>query len=348
MHHFSMYLLITLCLLLCSCGGRTTSSLSSDLLPLTNGERVERLTLSNKHLRLSVVPALGGKITSLQNHQGREFLSRSRQPYVMRRYGMPYNETEQDGIDECFPTHAASYYPRFPWADRPIPDHGEVCQLPWDVLEHTSNSINMRVRGKAFPYLFQRRIEIEGRSVMLHYRVDNLSANPFYCSYTFQPLFAAEAGCHLTLPEDTHVTLISSSDPNLGEADTTALWTEYLTKDGKLLQEHFYQPESGQHCVLYTQKLKTGYARLDYPDGFAVSMSWPARTLPYIGLYCSQGAPDALQHIGIQASSSQYEKMHKAFQQQQSLMITGNSSLSWNITLTIDEPVEDQSETTNQ
>ncbi|NRA39663.1 MAG: hypothetical protein HRU15_16090, partial [Planctomycetes bacterium] len=168
-NHISISILITGLLFCASCTNTSHSRLSSSDLSLNNGNIIQQYTLSNESMSVSIIPALGGKIVSIKNKNGREFLSRSTRPYTMRRYGMKYSETEYDGIDECFPSFQASAYPLAPWHDRPIPDHGELCQLEWSINEASDQQINMSVEGKAFPFTFQRTAHLKDQTLILNY-----------------------------------------------------------------------------------------------------------------------------------------------------------------------------------
>ncbi len=332
--------LCSLCIiLLSSCGRSSVSTLQSDTITLSNGNKVDRFTLANDHISVALIPELGGKITSIKSRHGREYLSRSEKPYAMRRYGTAYSQTEFDGIDECFPSLAKSSYPTAPWSDRPIPDHGEICQLPWKLIKKSKDAITLEVHGKAFPYTFNRTMTIDGRQIILSYKVHNRSANPFYFYYAFHPLFAGEDGCRLEIPDDCKITLDLSAKNYLGEKGTTATWGSYLDKEGKLLKDNQFDSKSNNYYKYYTQKLKTGYVRLNYTDGFGLTMRWPSHLFPYLAVWCSQGAVGGLQHIAPEPTTSLHDALADAHKQKQTLLINGNSSISWEILLTVEEPI---------
>jgi len=78
----------------------------------------EALTVSNDVLSLTIVPDLGGKITSIRDlRTGREWLWTSDElPYRRLSYGASYlRQADTGSWDDCFPTVAACAYPREPW-----------------------------------------------------------------------------------------------------------------------------------------------------------------------------------------------------------------------------------------
>ncbi|MHB8276843.1 MAG: hypothetical protein ACYDIA_04225 [Candidatus Humimicrobiaceae bacterium] len=48
-------------------------------------------------------------------------------------YGSTYVKAECAGFDEIFPTIDECFYVTYPWKGIPIPDHGEVWSIPWQL-----------------------------------------------------------------------------------------------------------------------------------------------------------------------------------------------------------------------
>src|ERR1044071_416378 len=76
---------------------------------------LDAVILNNGSLRLTVVPELGGKISSLiRNESGHEYLLQPIDParaYRARCYGDRFEDHEPCGFDECVPTVAQCVYP---------------------------------------------------------------------------------------------------------------------------------------------------------------------------------------------------------------------------------------------
>src|SRR5215471_9935677 len=90
----------------------------------TSLEGFEAVVVDTGALSLSVVPALGGKVSSLRDlRNGREWMWRHpRLPYRAGDPAASYVATaDTGGWDECFPSVAPCPYPAEPWAGRPIP-----------------------------------------------------------------------------------------------------------------------------------------------------------------------------------------------------------------------------------
>ena len=319
-------------LLLCSsCTERNTNSMLTRHTITSNELQCEQLTLHNDYVSVSTIPALGGKITSLRLINGREFLSRSGRPYTKRQYGMAYGDTEFDGIDECFPSLSASTYPAEPWQNVHIPDHGEICQLTWQVTTADDTQISCSVNGKALPYEFKRSIRIDGSSVHLHYQLHNTSEHPLVWMYAFHPLFHGESQCALQFPDDTPIRVALSSAKHLGPAQASYQWGQFKNAQAQLFKDHQYQSGTKQYYKYYAGPLTIGQVGLRYSDGSQLQLSWPETLFPYAAVWCSQGAVGGLEHIAAEPTNTIHDAVKDAHQAGQSHTLDGQAQIEWTI-----------------
>lgn len=331
--------LLNLLFALTACGTRPDhAQLQHDILTLSNGTEAQRYTLTNDFLSLSVIPALGGKIVSLQNAAGQEFISRSKKPYNARRYGASFKQTELDGIEECFPSIEKSIYPLIPWKDRLIPDHGEVYQLVWHLDAQNSNSITCSAQGKAFPYLFQRSISIKGNMVHLDYEIRNISAHTLHANYAFKPHFQFANARGIELHDDTLITALDSSDHFIGEENTQAPWGSYLDKNGVLLKDQ-QQINDQQYYSYHSNKLQTGHYRIRYDNDWALNIQWPSQLFPYLLVHAQRNDEDQIHSLCPMLSNTTHLTLQGAYNHKEQLKISSNAVFNWRISISLEEPV---------
>ena len=324
---------------LSACNKRTEQTqLETKRIALTNGDHVQSYTLSNDFLSISIIPALGGKITSLQNRLGREFIARSAKPYSMRVYGAAYSNSEQDGIDECFPSIGKTMYPQLPWKDRLIPDHGEIHQVTWHVESQSSKSITCSAQGKAFPYLFQRTISLDGTSIHFDYEIHNISAHTLFANYAFKPHFDFTSAHGIQLNQDADITLLSSSDNYLGEPQSTASWAKYLDKSGGLFKDK-QTLKSGASYAYMTNSLQTGHYKINYKDGWMLSIQWPSQLFPYLHVNANHNANDGFYHLTPSICNSAHPALANAVKHKQQINISQSQMFTWRISIGLEEPV---------
>ncbi|NRA39874.1 MAG: hypothetical protein HRU15_17160 [Planctomycetes bacterium] len=300
---------------------------------LVDGSEVDHIKLKNDKMSVAFIPALGGKIVSIQSQNGREYLSRSERPYSKRVYAAAYGDTEFDGIDECFPSLGNSTYPAEPWKDVAIPDHGEICQMPWS-YEIKGKSLICSVDGKNFPYTFTRKATVKKNTLQLDYTVTNNSEHPFSFYYAFHPLFTGETGCTLSVADDTPVSLAFSYKNYLGKA-RSGIWKSFAGEDGVLLKDQQYQAGSKKYYKYYTDKMDRGSIDLTYANGDALKMTWPSKVMPYMAVWCSQGAVGGLEHIAPEPCTSQSDDIQGAYKKGECIVLKPKKSIQWRIELAI-------------
>ena len=301
---------------------------------LSDGSATPALCLNNGLLSATILPELGGKIVSLKDRNGREYLSRSDRPYVRRTFGMGYGKTEFDGIDECFLSVSASTYPAEPWKGRKVADHGEVCQVAW--RQERGPGVLLAASGVNFPYTFRRRATLDGRTLVLDYIVTNESDSPLHYVYAFHPLFVGEKGCRLGLADGAGVTVGLARKKFLGDTGVPRRWDELRDQEGKLFRDTMFTENSGRYWKLYSKRLGKGELSLRYRDGSAVSLEWPVEKMPYFAVWCSEGAVGGLHHVGLEPTNSTTDGLADAYAKGETSVIPPRRSVSWQIRVTVE------------
>jgi len=309
------------------------STISTSKIKLTNGTDTTCITHANSELSISVIPKLGGKIISIKDIDGFEFVSRSGKPYSLREYGGKFGDKEFDGIDEIFPTLSACKYPAAPWQEVELPPHGELFSQPWNIVS-TNNVICMAVKGKALPYLFQRTITLKGSSVVLDYEVTNLSSNDIYYFYLFHPLLTGLTGTQLKLEDDQLVKISYNYKEFLGKMGTEANWGDLMIETNKVFKENMFKENSGKYWKIFATLPKSEVI-LEYPNKKSISLEWEAEAQPKFAVWTSEGM-SKLHHIAPEPTTSFEESLEDAYKNGNAKCIKANSKVKWQTTLTIE------------
>jgi hypothetical protein len=289
------------------------------------------LVLSNRYLSVSFLPEIGGKIISIRDAGGREYVSRSTVPYVRRTFGMSYGETEFDGIDECFPSLGKCAYPAGPWEGTEIVDHGELCTSAWEHVP--GDGVVLEARGVRLPYVFRRQATLEGRSLVLRYSVRNLSDHPMPYIYLFHPLLAGDTGCGLEIPPQAQILIGPSKGGFLGQNGDVKSWSQLRDERGRPFEEFQFASDSGRYYKYYTDGSETGRTALRYADGSGLGMTWSSEQLPYLAVWCSEGGVQGLHHLAPEPSVSQWDRLDEAYRGGQAAVIPPSGVSQWWIRL---------------
>ena len=116
-------------------------------------------------------PARGGRVSSLRCLQrGTEFLTSSQRhgPAAPASLDAQFRNGPCAGIEDCLPTVAACGAHT---EGGPVPDHGDLWQLPWTVLEQTgSTSLHMEAHCFSRPLSVRKHMRVSGRVLRIDYQ----------------------------------------------------------------------------------------------------------------------------------------------------------------------------------
>ena len=252
-----------------------------------------QITLDNGVTRVVVVPELGGKIISLVRvASGREYLISLPIGTDFRKasFGGIFVDYNNVGFDECIPTIAACTYPHGSFAGVQLPDHGDVWSLSWQ-HEVCGTSLLLSVEGRSLPYIFSKRISLEGYSLKIEYDLHSKSVAAFDYLWSAHPLLNTEPGATIFLPLDSGSLLIDSSKGGrLGSKGESCTWPVATQKDGKTDDLRVMKSRGDASDKLYTPRLGKGYCGLYYPSSNeSIVFNFDVTTVPYVGMWICHG-----------------------------------------------------------
>ncbi len=269
--------------------------------------------LENDALRVVVLPELGAKIASIVHKPtGREVLVQSPGPAARRpAFGGVFDAEAGWGADEMFPAIDAGFFPDEPWRGSPVPDHGEIWSLPWE--ERLSRSgVEHVVHGVRFPYRFARACSLDGDTLRLDYRVENLSPFVFRSSWAFHPLFATTPASSIELPAGVESVVSASVTPPL---DRYGGRYEFpLLRDGG--PDLRRVPPSGERSSWkwwVGSRLREGWCALSNPGlGYEVRLAFPADRVPYLGVWVNNGGWNGLECCALEPATGGMDGLEAA------------------------------------
>ncbi len=183
--------------------------------------------LENDKLAVHVLPELGGKITSLYlkekefelaapNRTGQYRLpGGDAQTGKKTDFGPDFSRYDASGLDDAFPNIDPGLVE---WQGRKLyyPDHGEIWSHMME-LQEMPEGIRLSYASAAFGYAYEKRMELKGSSLSLHYRIENRGGGEFPFLWTFHGLMRYEEDMRLLLPTDFEYYRNVLSHPVLGE-----------------------------------------------------------------------------------------------------------------------------------
>lgn len=260
----------------------------------------ENVVIQAGDCALTLIPALGGKLASLRVGSD-ELLQTPLNPYAPRTHSMAFSEADASGWDECLPSVAGCTL-ETEACQATIPDHGDLWRIPWQVLDAAEDSATLRATCFSLPLQLTRSIILSetptGWQLQLLYSLTNLGAYSVPWSWAAHPLFHAEPGDQILLPDSIHTLRLEGSGQNrLGAANDVIAWPIATTPAGSQTDlSQAASPDSGHGDKLFAGPLALtdNWATLVRSTiGLRLTVRFEPALTPYLGLWlCYGGWPD--------------------------------------------------------
>jgi galactose mutarotase-like enzyme len=248
----------------------------------------------------TISPQLGGKIASILVGDC-ELLQAPLVSYGPRTPGMLFDTSDASGWDECVPSVAPCAVETANGLAE-IPDHGDLWRVEWsEIVDRRSEGASVTLRGECFslPLALERTATLtetkKGWRLSLDYTVTNIGDFPAPWSWAAHPLFAAEAGDRILLPDSIRtLRLEGSCGDRLGQAGDLVAWPiAALADGGKTDLGVVQEPESGIGDKLFAGPLSAAesWCALErLRAGVRIKVSFNPAATPYLGLWICYGA----------------------------------------------------------
>lgn len=280
----------------------------SELEPVADAKEnvvMEETRLAAGDCSVTLLPRFGGKIASIQV-KGRELLQQPLAPIAPRTREMSFDSGDASGWDECLPSVAACRV-EFSGGEPEIPDHGDLWRVEWEKSRDKGQGKrdnSLMLVGKCFslPLELERTVSLEedhrGYRLRLQYRLTNFGSAPAPWSWAAHPLFLAEEGDRIVLPESIRSLRVEGSGGGrLGKSGDTVSWpVARLASGGETDLSVALAGDSGVGDKLFTGALdaEENWCELVRPGaGVRIRVSFDTAATPYLGLWvCYGGWPE--------------------------------------------------------
>lgn len=261
------------------------------------------LVLENNHMRVVVLPELGGKVWQITGtRNNREFLWHNDrlQPRKVP-FGTGYDDSFFGGWDELFPNDAPEDL-----AGEPYPDHGELWTSPWSWSVEQEGpevvSVRLTLRTPISGCLLEKTLTLNSGqpSLTLSHRIENTlpKALPFLWKQ------------HVAVPVDepARVDLAPASmyvedfgTPRAGGPGTTYTWPTLIDESGHATDMSRTLPRSsGVSEFQYATELSAGWCSVTYGDGTGLGLVFDANVFRSCWLFASYGGWRGLQALVLE------------------------------------------------
>jgi hypothetical protein len=262
------------------------------------------LTLENEALRVTVLPDKGADIVELVH------LATGADPLFKAPWGLqPPGSEPRDGWGgfDFLANYEGGWQELFPSVNEPatsggetIPFHGEVATLPWEAHADREGTLRLSVRCLRTPFRLQRRMRLEGASLVLDEAVTNEGRERAYLVWGHHcvvgPPFL-EAGCRLHVPARTVETVpeMWEKTARLEPGQRSAWPLARLRGGGTVDLSVVPGPDARSHDDVYVTDLEAGWAVVENPRfGLSFRLDWDASLFRWLISWQPYGGAEAM------------------------------------------------------
>lgn len=290
----------------------------------------DTLQLSSGAVTAEVLPAWGSKMVSLRTeHDGHEFLYQA--PYGPHVPDLSvYAPADAYGFDEMFPGVYPQQYPRAPWQEERIADHGNLWYRPW---AHTSDGSTIRlwVKDAVMQWHFSKELRfVDPMTLRTTYRVENRSEHPLFWSYSAHILCSYHEGVELDIPDGTYRRIETFGAPLPETCPSHA---------PHLIRQDDFPDASGALYVSSDVSQQSCLYRDRYPDK-TLQVEWTS-PVRFFGIwYNKAGWPDdaPLTHVGLEPATAGHPDLAKWLDATEPAPLLPGTHAEWHLTLKVLTP----------
>lgn len=302
---------------------------------------LDRLILKTNTLEATVLPGLGGKIASLRYGEV-ELLQGALREYAPRTSGMGFEQSDASGFDDCLPTVAACMV-REAQGTVEVPDHGEFWQLSCTVERHGEREARLTATGRLFPLRLERRLTVEGSTLRVDYRLENVGERATPYLWSAHPSLAVDAGDAIELPESVkELTVEGSAHGRLGTKGRVVKWPIAETPGGERIDlSRAGKPTDGVGDKVFGAAPQVGWAAVERQRaGVRVQVAFDPGLSPYLGLWlCYGGWPEGQarrqQCVGLEPCTAPADSLAEALEHGWARVLEPGQVAHWWMTIAV-------------
>ena len=308
----------------------------------TKYKDVKAVSIESRLLKAVFLPLYGAKMASLiDKESGREFLVQADgRSYKKLAYTGDYVAAECSGFDDMFPNIDEYEYMDFPWVGTMMPDHGEVCGLPWEyeILE-SGNCLHFWVYSVRFAYRLDKWVRFEGDDEMtIEYEAKNLSPFDLDFIWAGHVMINAQQGAQITLPfkDGAKATCVFCSDESFAKAGDVLVWPQKSAIDGGQAQLNVTGErnlDGRTYKYYFDEEASQGWCRYKYPDGTGLELKFDNSAVPYLGIWVNDGAFKGYHNIAFEPCTGTFDDPGRAKQHGQNSVLKEGGEYAWTISL---------------
>jgi hypothetical protein len=292
------------------------------------------VTIENDAIRMEVWPQVGGKISSIIDKADNTELMFTYPTEIpdTPHYDANYADHWHSGWDECFPAIGRGPYPRHPYAQISVPDHGELWGIPVTTAVPAKDGITIVWHGLRFGYRLTRKLYLEASTIHAEYTLVNLAPFEFRFVWASNPLmslspqvqFQAGSKSFRLSHQGSEVEINSEFNWPRGEA-------------GEMFDAPNALPAKKVWKIFSVDPISTPFV-VAYPDrNRKISMEYRSedKLAAYWGIWINTGGWAGNRHFAVAPTTGRFDRIDQSVQDDSAGKVPSFGRRSWSMHWTL-------------
>ncbi len=298
-------------------------------------DAMEMISLENELLEVKILPAFGGKITSIRSKRsGEEFILPPLTAYGHASAHGSFDQGDGGGFDECLPSVASCEAIS---GEAAVPDHGDLWRVDWQV-DSTDHGVVLHADSTSRPLRLTRRAELADSSLILDYTLSNLSDSSATWLWSAHPLLRVEEGDLILLPDEIKKVIVEYCSTDQFQQRSHIEWPCARTLSGTTVDLSRVEAIDGVTAYkLFAQMGKAGLASLyRRRTGQGLAFRFNPSELPFLGLWICSGAwPERNGRkqytVALEPTTADFDSLAAAQRNGRACNLGGRGSRHWKL-----------------
>jgi len=312
-----------------------------------------QIQLQNRDLRVSILPAAGGKISALTDlGSGRNWLwSNPYIPFSRGQYDVDYGRfLDSGGWDEILLSMSPADIRQPGGANCRIPDHGDLVGQVWTVtraiVEPNGDAVcELSVQGRARKYRLKRSIRLRGTSACIEIgysltNQDNCRWPWYWCAHA---LLNVTPNMHIALPAGQDFRMERVGTGINGVQNAGRRWPTLDLGEGRSLDlsRGFETGVAADNFVakLFVRSPETRSVKVVIPGtNESLVLRYAPETLPWLGLWINNSGWSGngckpYRNLGLEPATTPYDDVTEAMANDAVSWIEPGETRCWSLTV---------------
>lgn len=317
---------------------------------------LNKISMRNQYLTVSILPEAGGKISELTDRRsGRNWLWQNPTiSFGAGQHGDNYGrELDSGGWDEILLSLGAADLAVPDGRPYSVPDHGDVVGREWSVTSVTTEAdgtaiCRLSVSGKSLHYRLNREIHLRDNSsaIDVHYTLTNNDTFAWPCYWCAHALINIDAQTRIELPGKQSFRVDDSVTRSMVTSDDEQHWPSLqLNNDRRIdLANVFGDSGAAQQFAskIYVRSPDSGDARIAIANGNErLTMQYAPEDLPWLGLWINNNGwsgrgGEPYLNLGVEPATTAYDSVNEAMQNDAVPWIQPGETRCWSLEIGVE------------